>query len=98
MSLQLDMFDNADPLIGIEINLPHHCQCGHDMLHVGAGSGPHRASLHCARCKRHCGWISHESAKFLSAVIERFGRPTVPITISRNHHIEPQAEATTKGR
>jgi hypothetical protein len=35
MSLPLDMFHNADPLVGIEIKLPRHCQCGHDMLHVG---------------------------------------------------------------
>jgi len=73
--------DNADPLVGIEINLPRHCQCGHDMLHVGPGRGPHSASLKCARCGRHCGWLSHKIANFLSAVIERFGRPIAPIHV-----------------
>jgi hypothetical protein len=45
MTRQLDMYDNADPLIGNEVNLPGQCQCGHDMLHVGAGRSPHRSSL-----------------------------------------------------
>jgi hypothetical protein len=80
-SLQLDRFHNADPLVGIEINLPRHCPCGHDMLHVGPGRGPHRASLQCARCGRHCGWLSHKTATFLSAVIGRFGRPIAPVHV-----------------
>jgi hypothetical protein len=78
---RLDIFGNADPLNGIEVHLPHHCPCGHDMLHIGPGRGPHRASLYCALCGRHCGWLSHETAKFLSAVIERFGRPTAPVCV-----------------
>ena len=73
--------DNADPLVGIEINLPRHCQCGHNMLHVGPGRDPHRASVRCARCGRHCGWLSHKTANFLSAVIERFGRPIAPVHV-----------------
>ena len=78
---RLDIFKNVDPLLGIKVQLPRHCQCGHDMLHVGPGGGPHRASLHCVVCGRHCGWLSQETAKFLSAVIERFGRPTVPVCV-----------------
>jgi hypothetical protein len=81
MSWQLDMFATADPLIGMEVNLPRHCQCGHDTLHIGPGRGPHRGSLHCARCQRHCGWLSHESAKFLYEVINHFGRPTKPVCV-----------------
>jgi hypothetical protein len=81
MSLPLDMFHNADPLVGIEIKLPRHCQCGHDMLHVGPGRDTHRASLQCARCGRHCGWLSHKTANFLSDVIGRFGRPIAPVHV-----------------
>jgi hypothetical protein len=51
------------------------------VLHVGPGGGPHRASLHCVVCCRNCGWLSHETAKFLSAVIARFGRPTAPVCV-----------------
>jgi hypothetical protein len=81
MSLPLDMFHNADPFVGIEINLPRHCQCGHDMLRLGPGRGPHRASLQCARCGRHCGSLSQIVAKFLSGVIEHFGRPIAPVQV-----------------
>ena len=77
-SLQLD---NADPLVGIVVNLPRQCQCGHDVVHVGPGRGPHRASLQCALCGRHCGWLSHKTAPFLSAVIGRFGRPIAPVHV-----------------
>jgi hypothetical protein len=73
--------NNADPLVGIKVNLPRQCPCGHDMLHVGPGRGPHRASLQCARCGRHCGWLSHKTANFLSAVIARFGRPIAPVHV-----------------
>jgi hypothetical protein len=70
-----------DPLVGIEVNLPRHCPCGNDMLHVGPGRNPHCASLHCARCQHHCGWISNEVAKFLCDVITHFGRPTEPVRV-----------------
>jgi hypothetical protein len=80
-SSQPDMFHNADPIVGIEINLPRHCQCGHDILHVGPGRGAHRASLQCARCGRYCGWLSHIVAKFLSELIEHFGRPISPVQV-----------------
>jgi hypothetical protein len=76
---QLEMFGATDPLVGIELNLPRHCQCGHDVLRLGPGRGTHRASLRCAHCWRHCGWLSNESAKFISSVIEHFGRPTTPV-------------------
>ena len=82
----------TDPLTGVEVHLPRHCQCGHDILHIGPGRGPHRASLHCVRCGRHCGWLPNEISKFLCDVIEHFGRPTEPITIAGNCSIERQAE------
>jgi hypothetical protein len=45
MTWQLDLFDSADPLLGIEVHLPCQCQCGHDVLRLGSGQGRHRASL-----------------------------------------------------
>jgi hypothetical protein len=92
VSWQLDMFTAADPLIGIEVNLPRHCQCGHDTLHIGPGRGPHRGSLHCALCQRHCGWLSSESAKFICSVIEHFGRPTAPVCV----RVPPRATAESQ--
>jgi len=73
--------DKTDPLVGIVVNLPRHCQCGDDMCHVGPGRDLHRASLKCTRCGRHCGWLSHKTANFLSAVIGRFGRPIAPVHV-----------------
>jgi hypothetical protein len=73
--------DNADPLVGLKVNLPRQCPRGHDTLHVSPGRGPHRASLQCARCGRHCGWLSHKVAKFLCDVIGRFGKPIAPVRV-----------------
>jgi len=38
-------------------------------------------ALAAARTARHCGWLSHQAAKFLSDVIEHFGRPTEPVSM-----------------
>jgi hypothetical protein len=106
MSLQLDKFHNVDRLVGITVNMPRHCQCGNDMLHVGPGRGPHRASLQCAQCGRHCGWLSHKTANFLADVIDRFGKPVAPVhvrcasdtamsTVPHIHAEEPPENAGT---
>jgi hypothetical protein len=83
--LQLDMFgggaEPADPLIGLTVQLPRQCRCGSELSHIGPGSGPHRASLHCARCGHHNGRLPQEAARFLTDVIERFGRPIKPICV-----------------
>jgi hypothetical protein len=81
ISWQPDLFDGADPLVGIEVNLPHHCPCGNGALRIGPGRGPHRASLHCTWCGRHCGWVSNPTAKFLSDIIKHFGRPIEPVCV-----------------
>jgi len=100
ISLQLGKLHNVDPLVGLKVNLPRHCPCGHDLLHVGPGRGPHRASLQCARCGRHCGWLSHKAAKFLADVIGRFGKPIAPVRVrvlqtKPNLHFVDNGEAST---
>ena len=97
MIRQLDLFDNVDPLPGIEVQLPRRCPCGHGVFRLGPGQRPHRASLHCARCGAHSGWLPNEASNFVAAVIERFGRPTAPITISHNHRVDRQAEVNVNG-
>lgn len=32
-------------------------RCGHDKFDIGKGSGPHVASLQCAKCKRFMWWL-----------------------------------------
>ena len=44
---------------------------------------PHRASLHCKECRTFRGWVSDSSFKFVSKVIEQFGKPKEPILILR---------------
>ena len=81
---QLEMFGAATPvdsLVRLVVQLPRQCRCGSNLSHIGPSSGPHRASLHCAQCGHHSGWLSQEVAKFLTDTIERFGRPTEPIRV-----------------
>jgi hypothetical protein len=41
--------------------------------------------------------LPNEASNFVAAVIERFGRPTAPITISHNHRVDRQAEVNVNG-
>jgi hypothetical protein len=77
--LQLCLFD---PLVGIEVAMPRHCQCGEPTYYIDAGrSGPHRVSLRCPKCSSHGGWLSHEVASFLEKIVEKFGRPDKPVSV-----------------
>lgn len=93
MTIQLDLFGArrrhlaataADPLLGLVVQLSDRCQCGSGHAVIGEGKGPHRASLFCSRCERHRGWMSNEAHAFVTEVVEKFGKPTTPITIRRN--------------
>ena len=66
--------------------------CGQTVVVVGKAAGPHVASLHCATCDRHRGWLPETVADLLVETIKRFGRPTETITI-RNPEFA-QANAT----
>jgi hypothetical protein len=73
--------------------------CGESAVIIGGGAGPHVASLRCACCDRHRGWLPKAVADFLTDLVVRFGRPTDPITI-RNSELAatsgaPAAEAST---
>jgi hypothetical protein len=92
--VQIDMFPAAvelttEPatgheLVGLAITLPEQClRCrGHDAW-IGAGRGPHKASVLCA-CGRHLGWLSIATFNFINATVQQFGRPTEPICVSRH--------------
>ena len=60
--------------------------CGQTVVVVGKAAAPHVASLHCATCDRHRGWLPKTIADFLLDTISRFGWPTEAITI-RNPEI-----------
>jgi hypothetical protein len=73
---QLDMFDAAEPTKPVE--QPDNLLCGCNLSQVGAGVGPHLASLHCTQCG--C-WLPQGAVNFLTDTIERFGRPNEPICV-----------------
>jgi hypothetical protein len=91
MTAQLDMFApcNPTPAAGLRVRLPDVCKCGADIALIGAGRGPHQASLHCDSCGRHRGWVSKTSHDFLTGIIKSFGCPTEPIVIRRGQYSQP---------
>ena len=79
---------NATSLIGLRIQLRRTidkpcsaCGGGVTVVVIGPGAGPHIASLHCAACDRHRGWLPKTIAEFLLEAISRFGRPSEVVTI-----------------
>jgi hypothetical protein len=85
---QLDLFTSTatappDPLIGGLVELPDACKCGDTIALIGAGSGPHRASLRCPLCGAHRGWLARETHDFINEIIRKFGPLTAPIIIRR---------------
>jgi hypothetical protein len=85
---QLSMFGAITPSsspVDLSIILPKPCSnCGSDSAVVGSSRGPHHASLLCDCCGGHRGWLPGAAFKFLSDVIDNFGRPTEAIEIRRN--------------
>jgi hypothetical protein len=87
MSAQLNMFGTElstdGSLVGLAIMLPEQCpRCGgHDAV-IGAGRGPHKASIMCVG-GRHLGWMSIATFNFIHSIVQQFGRPTEPICANR---------------
>jgi hypothetical protein len=86
--VQLSMFESTSPSsspIGLTVIVPKPCSnCGSDAAVIGSSRGPHHASLLCECCGGHRGWLSGSTYKFLSDVIENFGRPAEPILVRQN--------------
>jgi hypothetical protein len=87
--VQLSMFGVITPPstspVGLSVILPRQCSnCGSDSAIVGSSAGAHHARLNCYGCGSHRGWLSGAAFKFLSDVIDNFGRSNEPIEIRRN--------------
>jgi hypothetical protein len=80
---------SRDPLLGLPVHLPSQCRCGATNATIGAGAGPHAASLRCANCNAHRGWVAHATLSFIAEIVNLFGRPTAPITIRRSERRQP---------
>ncbi len=81
---QLDLFDNTvtapstAALTGTRLHLPSPCHCGSSIVIVGSSAGPHSASIRCAECNQHRGWLSRAEHDRISAIV---GKSTEPIDI-----------------
>jgi hypothetical protein len=97
---QLDTFadeptpaDDAELVVGLAIVMPTPCpRCRGVAATIGAGRGPHLASLMCT-CGRHLGWMSADTFTFTTAIVRQFGRPTEPIVV-RNRNQLPVLAST----
>ena len=68
---------------GLLVRTPTPCRCGAELGGDRTGEAMHAASLVCAECGTHRGWLSHESHRFLTEIVDKFGRPTEPIVLRR---------------
>lgn len=71
---------DVTPLVGLRVRLQRTIDvpcgaCGETVVVISDGAGPHVASLHCAACDRHRGWLPKAITKFLLVAINRFGWP-----------------------
>ena len=76
--------DPEYPVLGLKVVMPGACpKCGNHLGIIGPGTrkGAYVASLNCARCCRHCGWLAKQEADFINKIISTFGRPTAPIVL-----------------
>jgi hypothetical protein len=89
---------DAAPLVGLRIRLRRSfdmpcCVCGETDVVIGQGTGPHAASLHCASCGRHRGWLPKAVTKFLTEMIRLFGPPPDGIMIRNTEFTQVNAAA-----
>jgi hypothetical protein len=70
-------------LVGLQVQLqrPFQQPCCKGVAIIGSSTRVHAASLRCANCGRHCGWMPGRVITAISEVVKRFGRPTEPINL-----------------
>jgi hypothetical protein len=71
-----------NPVLGLKVVMPVACpKCRNRLAIIGPGKEPYAASLTCAPCCRHCGWLTKQETDFINNIISTFGRPTAPIVL-----------------
>ena len=55
--------------------------CGGTVVVIGEGAGPQAASLRCAGCDRHRGWLPRTIENFLAKTVRLFGVPDEPLLL-----------------
>jgi hypothetical protein len=84
----------TDILIGLQIKLARIidipcAECGETTVAICSGADPHMAALRCVCCQRYRGDLPRAVADFLVTAIDKFGRPTAPITIRNSQLAAP---------
>jgi hypothetical protein len=97
-SLFPELAASSTSVVGLEVVLPRPCQCGEAIAVVGSSKGPHHACVVCSRCGVHRAWLSGATAAALNTIIDKFGRPTEPITVSTNSRTSADAPANPTER
>jgi hypothetical protein len=67
--------------------------CGESTVVIGLGAGTNVASLHCASCDRHRGWLPKPITEFLLATLSQFGWPSEAITIRNSEFAQANTAA-----
>ena len=88
---------DATPIIGLRISLERTvdtpCVCGETAVNIGQGTAPHAASLYCASCDRHRGWLPRAIAEFVLDVVRWFGRPADAVALRNSPEFAQANEA-----
>jgi hypothetical protein len=72
-------------IVGLRVTMDRPCRtCGSTNYAIGAGKAMHAASVTCAACGRHGGWVSKTSHDFIDEGVDVFGRPEEPIVVRRS--------------
>jgi hypothetical protein len=88
MSQQLTMFatePSSSHLIGLTIRLDRPADrerpCCDNLVNIDSNKGKHYASLTCACCGRHRGWLAAAAITFISKSVQHFGSIAEPIVL-----------------
>jgi hypothetical protein len=76
---------SSSPLVGLTVAIERHIICCDNTMIIGAGTAMHAASLRCAKCGRHRGWMPAAAVPFLEQTVAHFGRRTEPIILRAEH-------------
>ena len=92
-----DLFGHLT-LIGLKVKLDRPADrerpCCNNICTIGPARGPHAGELTCADCGQHRGWLSKGTAKWIAAVVAKFGAPNGPIIVRKAHTFEEEAPPT----
>jgi hypothetical protein len=85
MSTQLTFFTTApasSALIGTKIKLDRVTdRCCDNLAVISSGKGMHDASLTCAGCGQHRGWLPAAAITFISETMQHFGSTTESVVL-----------------